>query len=77
MTTISLPLSKMTLSQKMDVMERVWRSMAADDSRFDSPAWHLDVLKERENLVATGKAKFSDWSKAKERIRKQVKARAA
>jgi hypothetical protein len=77
MAAISLPLSKMSLSQKMDVMERVWSSMVSNDSKFESPAWHLDVLKERERLVAAGKAKFSDWSEAKERIRKQVKARAA
>ncbi len=76
MPAINLPLSEMTLSQKMDVMERVWKSMAADDSQFDTPSWHLDVLQERENLIAAGKAKFSDWVTAKERIRKQVKARA-
>jgi hypothetical protein len=76
MAAISLPLSKMTLTQKMDVMERVWKSMTAKESEFESPGWHLDVLKEREKLVATGKAKFSDWSKAKERIRKQVRTRA-
>ena len=76
MPAISLPLSKMTLSQKMEVMERVWNSMAADDAKFESPSWHLDVLKEREQLVVSGKTKFSDWSEAKERIRKQVRKRA-
>ena len=76
MAAISLPLSKMTLSQKMDVLERVWSSVASNDSRFESPTWHLDLLKERASLVRAGKAKFSNWSEAKDRIRKRVRARA-
>jgi hypothetical protein len=76
MASVSLPLSKMTLSQKMDVLERVWSSVASNESKFESPAWHLDVLKDREKLVRSGKAKFSDWSEAKDRIRKRVRTRA-
>jgi hypothetical protein len=76
MPNISLPLSKMTLSQKMDVLERVWDSVVSEESRFASPSWHLDILKERESLVRSGKAKFSDWIEAKERIRKRIRTRA-
>ena len=74
MPVINLPLSKMSLSQKMDVLERVWASLSADDSKFESPAWHKDVLEERAKLVKSGKAKFSSWTEAKERIRRRVRA---
>lgn len=77
MPAINLPLSKMTLSQKMDAMEHIWKSLTVSDSGFESPSWHLDVLKDRESLAIAGKSKFSDWGKAKERIRKQVKVREA
>ncbi|MDQ3623531.1 MAG: addiction module protein [Verrucomicrobiota bacterium] len=33
-----------------------------------SPAWHGEVLEERERLVAEGKAAFSDWEKARGRV---------
>jgi len=66
----------MTLSQKMDVLEQVWESVVAKESRFESPTWHLEILKERESLVRSGKAKFSAWPEAKERIRKRVHASA-
>ncbi len=75
MPAISLPLSKMSLSQKMDVIERVWNSVVKEESRFESPAWHLDLLKEREKLVRAGKATFVDWAEAKERIRRRVRTR--
>ncbi len=31
--------------------------------------WHIDILNDRESTIKEGKAKFSQWSEAKERIR--------
>ena len=69
MASVSLPLKRMTLAQKMEVLERVWDSVREEGDRLESPAWHGDVLAERRRLVEAGKAKFSPWKEAKERIR--------
>lgn len=64
----TLPLSKMTRSEKLIAMESLWQDLSRDDAKFTSPAWHADALKEAERLVKSGKAKFSDWDEAKARI---------
>jgi putative addiction module component (TIGR02574 family) len=64
----------MSLAQKMEVIERVWNSVRTDEAKFESPAWHRELLSDRKRLVDEGKAKFSPWSEAKERIRKKVRA---
>jgi hypothetical protein len=40
--------------------------------RFESPAWHAQVLREAERAMKSGKAKFSDWDEAKKRIRRKA-----
>ena len=74
MTQVSLPLKKMSVPEKLDVIERVWASLRDQDEKLDSPAWHKEMLAERKKLHAEGKAKFSAWSEAKERIRRRVRA---
>ncbi|MEK7229203.1 MAG: addiction module protein [Candidatus Binatota bacterium] len=36
---------------------------------MESPAWHKDILDERRQRIAEGKARFVDWEKAKAEIR--------
>jgi hypothetical protein len=74
MTQLALPLRKMSVSEKLDVLERVWSSLREQEGKFESPAWHQEILAERRKLHAEGKAKFSSWSEAKERIRRKVRA---
>ena len=74
MAYVTLPLKKMTVPEKLDVIERVWESLRSDEEKFESPAWHRDVLEARKKLHAEGKARFSPWSEAKERIRRRVRA---
>ncbi len=77
MPSYVLPLKKMTLAQKMGVIEQVWESLRQEDADAASPAWHKELLAERKALYAAGKAKFSPWSEAKERIKRRVHARKA
>ncbi len=70
----TLPLKKMTVAQKMAVLENVWDSLRDNDATALSPAWHADELARRTALHASGKLKFSPWSEAKERIRQRARA---
>jgi hypothetical protein len=63
----TLPLEKMTLAEKLQAMEALWVDLSRDD-KFESPAWHGEVLKER-----SGQRDFVDWEKAKEQLRARRK----
>jgi len=68
-----LPLEQMTRKEKLRIMEELWCDLSRDESQFKSPAWHADVLREREEAVKSGKEAFIVWDVAK----KQLQARAA
>jgi putative addiction module component (TIGR02574 family) len=72
MKRVDLPLSKLSVAQKLDLMEALWADLSRDEKRLKSPAWHETVLKDREEAYAAGKLTVSDWEQAKKRIRKKV-----
>ncbi len=73
MTKIKIPpLSQLTFAQKLHLMETLWDDLTGYEHAPESPAWHEDVLQDREKALAAGKAKISDWAEAKDRIRKNV-----
>ncbi len=72
MERIDLPLSEFTLEQKLDLLEALWDNLAGNEHALESPLWHEQVLLDREQALAEGKAVVSDWEEAKERIRKNL-----
>jgi hypothetical protein len=72
MERIELPLARMSVAQKLDLMETLWADLTQDENEFESPAWHKTVLEDREKAFEAGQLTISDWEQAKERIRKKV-----
>lgn len=70
--SITLPLDKMTIAEKLEVMETLWRDLSRDESRFDSPAWHGEILRQREQQVAEGKEAYVAWDEAKRELRDRL-----
>jgi hypothetical protein len=70
---ITLPLEKMTIAEKLRVMETLWSDLTRDEQQFESPAWHGGVLRERAARVKEGKESFMDWETAKKQLRHRVK----
>ena len=70
---VTLPLEKMTVAEKLRVMETLWDDLTRNEGRFESPKWHGDVLRERAARVKQGKESFMDWETAKKQLRKRVK----
>src|SRR5208283_886156 len=66
---ITLPLEKMTIAEKLRVMETLWSDLTRDEEQFESPEWHGEVLRERAARVKQGKESFMDWETAKRQIR--------
>ena len=72
MKRIDLPVSRLSLAQKLDLMETLWADLSRDDTKLESPEWHKTVLEDREKAFKAGKISASDWEQAKKRIRKRV-----
>jgi hypothetical protein len=66
---VTLPLESMTTAEKLDVMEAIWADLSRDEERVESPAWHAQVLLEREAAVNDGRESPTDWEAAKKRLR--------
>jgi len=71
--TISLPLQKMSVSDKLRALEDIWEDLSRNPKSVPMPAWHADVLKAREKRVRSGAARFTDWTEAKRTIRERVR----
>lgn len=65
--SIDLPLSKMSLTEKLSAMEALWDDLCHAE-QTTSPSWHELELKKRE-IKITASEHFSDWDTAKNRIR--------
>jgi hypothetical protein len=68
----ALAIKRMSREEKLRAMEALWDDLTQDESALDSPGWHSLVLRDTEQLVREGKAKFSDWHVASRRIRRKA-----
>jgi hypothetical protein len=69
---VTLPLSEMTIPEKLQIMEALWADLSRNGEAIESPDWHREVLDQRESRIASGEARFLDWETAKSHIRKSV-----
>ncbi len=67
---ITLPLDQMTTAEKLSVMEVLWDDLCRTADELPSPAWHGEVLAERERLLREGKTQFFDFEEVRDRLRK-------
>lgn len=68
-----LPLDRMTVADKIAVMERLWDDLCRHPEAVASPDWHEEVLSGRAERVKEGRAEFIPLDAAKDRIRKSTK----
>jgi hypothetical protein len=67
----ALPLDQMTTAEKLRAMEAIWVDLTRNSESFESPAWHADVLRERDQRVAEGQENYIDWDEAKRQLRER------
>jgi hypothetical protein len=68
--SLNLPLDQMTTEEKLQAMDALWADLTRNAAQFESPAWHEQVLREREQGLNSGKETFIDWETAKHQLRK-------
>ena len=54
----ALPLEKMTIADKLRVLEEVWESLTQTPEKISSPSWHESVLDVRDQKVRGGSSAF-------------------
>ncbi len=69
---VTLLLKKMTLSDKIRILEDLWADLSKNDSGYEPPEWHGEILKERMKKIQSGELKFIDWEPAKKEINDRV-----
>lgn len=70
---ITTQLDQLSTSEKIRTMEYLWDDLCRHADEVPSSAWHGEVLSQREQSVAEGKAVFRDWEAEKSRIRDSLK----
>lgn len=70
MTTLQI--EKLTVTEKLQIMESLWDSLCAKAENIAIPAWHDEVLQERQNALNRGIDTFVGWNEAKMHIRNQL-----
>jgi hypothetical protein len=69
---ITLPLDQMTTADKLRVMEELWTDLTRNEKEFESPAWHLPELQEREERLKAGEETPIDRDTAKKELRDRL-----
>ena len=66
------PANLTSVAEKLRAMEALWADSIREEAQFESPAWHGDVLREREEHIKTGRESFMDWEAAKKQLRARL-----
>ena len=67
-----LPLKEMTVAEKLQLMEVLWDDLSHNSEDVPSPAWHGEVLAERQRLIDEGKAKFLSLDEFRQSLQKEI-----
>jgi putative addiction module component (TIGR02574 family) len=68
----ALPLKEMTVAEKLQLMEVLWDDLSRNPGDVPSPAWHEEVLAERQRLIKEGRAKFIPLEEFRRSIQKET-----
>ena len=69
---VALDLGKMSTADKLRLMEDLWQNLTTEDPEITSPAWHGDILAERDRLISSGEEQLIDWEVAKKQLRAEL-----
>jgi putative addiction module component (TIGR02574 family) len=63
-------IEKMTLEEKLEAMELLWKSISEKPDDVPSPAWHEEIVAARLARIDKGKGQFLSIEEARQRLRK-------
>jgi hypothetical protein len=68
---MEITLEKMTVPEKLRLMEALWADLSRHQEDVELPAWHANALHETAQRVAGGKETAVDWETAKNELRQR------
>lgn len=66
----SSQIDRMSVSERLQVMDQLWGSLSPHADEIPSPSWHQDVLADRKARVERGEAKFLTLDQLRTRLRR-------
>jgi hypothetical protein len=67
-----LPLDQMTVEEKLQLMEILWEDLSRNPENIPSPAWHGEVLAERQRKIEEGQAKFLSLDEVRRNLEEKI-----
>ncbi len=71
-TDVVLPLDKLTVDEKMEIVYTVWDDIFRHSNDIKWPAWHSAYLRKLKNSIDEGKEEVMDFEVAKEILLKET-----
>jgi putative addiction module component (TIGR02574 family) len=68
----TLEIERLSLAERLQTMELLWRSMSSEPEKLESPDWHKKVLQKRLAKVEAGKGEFLTLTQLKKRLAKRA-----
>ena len=59
------PANQTSVAEKLRALEALWAGSSRDEAQFESPAWHGEILRDREDKIKSGRESFVDWEASK------------
>ena len=66
-------LQKLSMAEKLSLMELLWDDLCRTPDVLPTPAWHAEVLAEREKELQNGQTRFIEFAEMRERLKKEIK----
>ena len=64
----SSQIDKMSVAERLQVMEQLWDALSREGRNMASPQWHRDVLADRKARAERGEAKFLTLAQLRSRL---------
>ncbi len=69
-----IAIDQLSRTEKLRMMEALWRDLCADAEPLAPIAWHGTALQQAESALASGAARMTDWSDAKKELRQRAQS---
>jgi hypothetical protein len=71
--SVSIPLEKLSIEEKIQMMELLWDDLRSRAGIITSPPWHGKILAERRAAVERGDEQVEDWQTARWKIEEEIR----
>jgi len=62
-------IQRMSMAERLQALEQIWDSVCRDETTVPSPAWHGEVLHDRQTRAQRGETRFLTLDELKAKLR--------